>query len=136
MMAIDLKAILKPLFSSIETAPVSGAAINGETIATTGYDAIMVVVGYDATLTGDLDIEVELETSSDGTTWEAYAVPFYEAVEETITATGTGVVVLSCEVGGAKKYIRPVVTPTKAVGGDTVLLTILAVMGGAQKLPV
>lgn len=119
---------------------------NSASVDLQGYNSVLFLVSVGEsgdTLSGSVKIELEVEESSDDSTFTDAA---NVDVRDTVTGTNTGCfavidaateddAVYTCQYVGNKRYARVVVNVTGTHTNGTPL-AILAVRGGAQVLPV
>lgn len=114
-------------------------ALTGATINRLGYGSASFVIAYKTTLaaTKTLSFAVAYQESADGTNWDT-AVTLQAS---TVAATGaltnsTGTVVFDVNLEGLKQYVRFNFTPDlSATDTDTAVVSGVAILGGADKLP-
>ena len=104
-------------------------------------DSLVLVTAYLAALadTKTLSFAIELQESSDDSSWDTAEVVIAATVVATGTTGGTnetGVNVQNISLRSRKRYIRFNLTPDlSATATDTALFTASAVLGGYEQLP-
>lgn len=143
-----LAETLAARFAAISSATAAGTGdateVDGAYIDRQGFSSLKVVIAYKAVLTQakTLSIAANLQdaTSSAG----AGVADYGDAMASAIVATGptgggtvAGVAELDFDVSGANQYVRVQYTPDlNASGTDTVTMSAVYILGGAQVQPV
>lgn len=113
-------------------------AVTGATIDRDDYQSGVLAVAYKAVLTEakTLALAVEVQESSDGSTWDtavALRASTVAATGDTGGSTETGLVEFDIDLSGYKRYVRFNFTPDlNATGTDTAVVAAVFTLGGAR----
>jgi hypothetical protein len=133
-------ACVPGLASVAKTTSTDGSALNGLTFDRNSYAAMLLsckvsvlcaaVLASDETLT----VACALEDSANGSSWAEYSTA---AADVVISESGNAVAEFNFDLSGARRYVRPVITPTlSATSADTVTLGAIVNVGGSVELPI
>lgn len=115
-----------------------GQKVTGSSIDCLGFDSAAFVLAARATLAASetLSIAVEIQESSDNSTWDTAVA--LQASTALLTDSGSGSTIedeleIAVDLSGRKRYVRFNVTPTMSAGStDTANWSALAILGGAR----
>lgn len=83
------------------------------------------------------EISVTFQDSADGVSWDTYNAGPPSPVATTISEDGTSCIAVKAQLGGARRYVRAQVTASLSrANTDTVTLTGVWIVGGADELPI
>lgn len=114
--------------------------VTGQTINRDGYGSGVIAIAWSATLanTKTISFAVEVQESSDGSSWDTAVVLQAATVAKTADSSTTfyGVVEIDENLTGRKQYVRYNITPDlNASGTDTAVWGATFVLGGANRMP-
>lgn len=119
-------------------------AVTGATIDRLGFYSAVLGIAITATLTAtkDCTVAVGIQESADGTNWDTEVALQAAASPFTAAQVAAGGAQLACveidvDLSGRKRYVRFNAKPNLShTGTDTCVFGAVAVLGGADKVPV